>query len=152
MAYKGKFSPKNPKKYKGDVKNIVYRSLLERSYMVKLDANETILQWSSEEVIIPYISPLDNRYHRYFTDFWIKYICGKTGKIKEAIVEIKPDSQTRPPKPSKKKTQRYLKEVQTWLVNDAKWKAALKWCEQNNAEFQLITEKELKPYKKRIRK
>jgi hypothetical protein len=68
-TYKGRYSPKNPGKYKGDPTGIIYRSLWERKLMVYLDENKSIIQWSSEEIAIPYISPLDIRYHRYFPDF-----------------------------------------------------------------------------------
>ena len=46
-------------------------------------------QWQSEEFWIPYISPIDNRMHRYFPDFFIKYN-DKTGKLRTMVVEIKP--------------------------------------------------------------
>ena len=72
MSYKGKYQPSYPKKYRGDHKNIVYRSLWERKFMVYCDKNENILEWGSEEVVVPYRSPIDNRYHRYFPDFYIK--------------------------------------------------------------------------------
>ena len=146
MAYKGRFKPKNPEKYVGDYTNIIYRSLLERSYMVKLDENPKVLQWKSEEVIIPYISPLDNERHRYFPDFWIKYI-DEEGITKTALIEIKPKSQTKEPKPQSKKTQKYIREVTTWLINNAKWNAAINWCKLNNSEFHILTEEDIRPYK-----
>ena len=72
MAYKGKYSPSYPRKYKGDPTNIVYRSLWERKFMVYCDLNENILEWGSEEIVMPYRSPVDGRVHRYFPDFYIK--------------------------------------------------------------------------------
>ena len=72
MTYKGKFLPNNRKKYKGDINNIVYRSLWERKFMVYCDENNDITEWGSEELIVPYISPLDGKRHRYFPDFYIK--------------------------------------------------------------------------------
>ena len=125
MSYKGKFRPKNPNKYKGNPSNIIYRSLLERRFMVYLDNNPSILKWQSEEIIIPYVSPVDNRVHRYFPDFYIKYK-NSDGKIIEELIEVKPFNQCSPPNPKKKLTKtgrtskRYLKEVQTYIVNDAK--------------------------------
>ena len=66
MAYKGKFKPKNPSKYIGDPTNIVYRSLWERRFMIYCDNEDNILSWGSEEVVIPYVSPIDNKVHRYY--------------------------------------------------------------------------------------
>ena len=89
MSYSGRFKPKNYKKYKGDPTKIFYRSLWERRFMVYCDGSASILEWGSEEVIIPYRSPLDNRVHRYFPDFYIKYK-NKQGKIIREIIEVKP--------------------------------------------------------------
>ena len=72
MAYRGRYIPSNPKKYKGDSSRIIYRSLWERKLMVYCDRNEKVLEWGSEEVIIPYLSPWDNKFHRYFPDFYMK--------------------------------------------------------------------------------
>jgi len=143
MSYKGKYIPTNKKKYVGDPYKIVYRSLWERKFMVYCDTNESILSWASEEIVIPYVSPIDNRMHRYFPDFFIK-VKQNTGEIKNMIIEIKPKSQCSPPKIPKRKTIKYLNEVKTWGVNEAKWKAAKEWCADRKMEFKLITEKELK--------
>ena len=143
MAYKGKYIPSNKKKYVGDPNKIVYRSLWERKFMVYCDMNESILSWASEEIVIPYRSPLDNRIHRYFPDFFIK-VKQKTGEIKNMIIEIKPKAQCSPPKIPKRKTMKYLNEVKTWGVNEAKWKAANEWCKDRKMEFKIITENELK--------
>ena len=97
MSYKGKYSPSYPKKYKGDPTNIVYRSLWERKFMVYCDNNENILEWGSEEIVLPYRSPIDNKIHRYFPDFYIKYK-DVSGRIKRSLIEIKPLSQCSPPK------------------------------------------------------
>lgn len=150
MAYKGKYRPKNPSKYKGDPTDIVYRSLLERRFMVWLDNNPQILEWQSELIIIKYISPLDNREHRYFPDFTVKYL-KKNRTIGSVIIEIKPLSQTKPPRQGKR-TRRYLNECATWAVNAAKWEYARAWCAQNGYEFQVWTEKDVErvsPKKKR---
>ena len=105
MSYKGKYKPSYPKKYKGDPNNIVYRSLWERKFMVYCDNNQNILEWGSEEVIVPYRSPIDNRYHRYFPDFYIK-VKESNGMIKKMIIEIKPFKQCIEPKVKKKKDKR----------------------------------------------
>ena len=142
MAYKGRYTPKNPKKYKGDYHNIIYRSSWERKFMVYCDNSDNILEWGSEEIIIPYLSPWDGKLHRYFPDFYIKVKQAK-GNIKKFIIEVKPKKQTKPPKPVSRKTKRWLNEVKTYSINEAKWKHAKKWCENNNMEFKILTEDEL---------
>ena len=81
MSYKGRYTPQNPSKYKGDYRNIIYRSLWERKFMVYCDQSNNIIEWGSEEIIIPYLSPLDGRIHRYFPDFYIK-VKQSNGKLK----------------------------------------------------------------------
>ena len=122
MAYKGKFRPQNPKKYKGDYTKIIYRSGWELKFMNYLDRQPDVISWSSEEVIIPYKSPIDNRFHRYYPDFWVKTLKG------ESLIEIKPKRQTQPPKENPKHRRRYLKEVKTWGINSAKFAAAEQFC------------------------
>ena len=142
MAYKGRYNPVNPKKYKGNPQNIIYRSLWERKFMVYCDTNDKILEWGSEEIIIPYISPWDGKVHRYFPDFYIK-VKQSSGNLKKFIIEVKPKKQTRPPKPVERKTKRWIKEVRTFGINEAKWKHASKWCKDNDMEFKILTEEEL---------
>ena len=143
MAYSGRYIPKNPKKYKGDPSRIVYRSLWERKFMVYCDFNDSIIEWGSEEVIIPYISPCDGRVHRYFPDFYIK-VKQKTGKYKKFIIEVKPKNQCSPPTTTpKKRTSKWYNEVKTWGINEAKWKSATQWCEDNNMQFQILNEDHL---------
>ena len=124
MSYKGKFRPTNPHKYNGDPTNIIYRSLWERKLMSYLDNHKDILQWSSEEFFIPYRSPVDRRLHRYFPDFWVKKR-SKDGQINNILIEVKPKKQTLPPEKKKRKTKGYIKEVMTYGINEAKWKAAI---------------------------
>ena len=141
MTYKGRYIPSKPRKYKGDPSNIIYRSLWERKFMVYCDRNDAILEWGSEEIIIPYKSPLDGRIHRYFPDFYVK-VKQNDGTIKKMIIEVKPKKQCKPPV-GKKKTKNYIKEVQTWGVNKAKWEYALEWCKDRNMEFKILTEDHL---------
>ena len=142
MAYKGRYNPVNPKKYKGNSQNIIYRSLWERKFMVYCDTNDKVLEWGSEEIIIPYISPWDGKVHRYFPDFYIK-VKQSSGNIKKFIIEVKPKKQTRPPKPVERKTKRWINEVRPFGINEAKWKHATKWCKDNDMEFKILTEEEL---------
>ena len=143
MAYSGKYRPTNRKKYKGDPTNIIYRSLWELKFMKYCDLNENILEWGSEEIVIPYVSPIDNRVHRYFPDFYVR-VRSKTGRIEKLIIEIKPLKQTTPPKKQQRRTKRYITEVTTYAVNDAKWKAAREYCADRNWQFKILTEKELR--------
>ena len=142
MSYKGKYQPSYPKKYRGDHKNIVYRSLWERKFMVYCDKNENILEWGSEEVVVPYRSPIDNRYHRYFPDFYIK-VKESTGKVTKMIIEIKPYKQCVEPKVQKRKTRGYIYEVMEYAKNQAKWEAAKEWCLDRGYQFKVLTENEL---------
>jgi hypothetical protein len=142
MSYKGKYYPSFPRKYKGDPTNIVYRSLWERKFMVYCDKNQNILEWASEEIAIPYRSPIDNRVHRYFPDFYMK-VKETNGKIKNYVIEVKPAKQTIPPKKPKRQTKGYIREAYEYAKNQAKWKMAKEFCADRQWEFKVVTEKEL---------
>ena len=142
MSYKGKYYPSFPRKYKGDPTNIVYRSLWERKFMVYCDKNQNILEWASEEIAIPYRSPIDNRVHRYFPDFYMK-VKETNGKIKNYVIEVKPAKQTKPPKKPKRQTKGYIREAYEYARNQAKWKMAKEFCADRQWEFKVVTEKEL---------
>jgi hypothetical protein len=142
MAYKGKYKPSYPEKYKGNPTNVIYRSLWERKFMKYCDLNENILEWGSEEIALPYRSPLDGKIHRYFPDFYIK-VKESNGQIKKYLIEIKPKKQTVEPKVRQRKTKGYIFEVTEWVRNQAKWKAAKDFCEDRLWEFKVLTEDEL---------
>ena len=146
MSYSGKFKPKNYKKYKGDPTRIIYRCLLERRFMVWCDNNENVIEWGSEELQIPYKSPVDKRTHRYFPDFYIKYI-NKEGQVIREIIEVKPHKQLFPPKEPKRKSKRFFSEVTTYIINQAKFSAAREYCEDRKLKFRILTEKEILPRK-----
>ena len=141
-TYKGRYKVINPAKYKGDVTNVVYRSLWELRFMKWCDTNEAILEWGSEIVVIPYVSPVDNKVHRYFVDFYIR-VKNKNNEIQKYIIEIKPEKFTKPPPIPKKKTKQFIEEVFTYGINEAKWKAAREYCEDRKMKFLILTEKEL---------
>ena len=141
-SIKSKYKPSYPQKYKGNPNNIICRSSWERKFCRWCDLNESILEWGSEEFYIPYISPVDNRIHKYFPDFIVK-LREATGKIKTIVVEVKPKKQTREPKKRKRVTKSYLYECKTYVVNQAKWKAAKEFCDDRLIEFKIITEEEL---------
>lgn len=138
----GFFKPANPEKYRGDANNIVYRSGWEKRVMDWCDTNRNVIEWSSEEIVIPYRSPVDNRIHRYFTDFYV-VVLDPQGNRQTMILEVKPKAQTQEPKIPKRKTKRYINEVFTWGVNQAKWKAAEEFCKDRGWQFRLITEADL---------
>ena len=106
------------------------------------DMNENIIKWASEEIWIPYVSPLDKRVHKYFPDFYIKYKDTK-GNIKESLIEVKPKRQVDGPKPQKRMTQKQMYELKEFAKNQAKWKAAKEFCEDRRWEFQILTEDNL---------
>ena len=110
--------------------------------MVYCDKNENILEWQSEEFCIPYRSPIDNKIHRYFPDFFIKYR-DTSGKIKSSLIEVKPLRQCSPPPKPKRQTKKYLSEAYEYAKNQAKWEAAREFCRDRMWEFKVMTEKEL---------
>jgi len=140
-SYKGKFTPQNPKKYNGNPDNITYRSSWELRCMKWFDDNPNIIWWSSEELAIPYYSPVDKRMHRYFPDFIIK-VKRKDDTIMTYVVEVKPEAQTKKPT-QKRKTKNFLRESITYVVNQMKWKAADEFCHAHGWQFKIVTEKDL---------
>lgn len=141
MAHKGRFKPINPSKYKGNPTNIIYRSSWELRLMRFFDSNDSVIEWGSEEIIIPYISPADNKYHRYFPDFYVKIKSGD--KTINKLIEVKPKKQVNEPVKDPKHPRRYLKEVMTYGINQRKWEAAQKFCKDRGWEFQIMTEADI---------
>ena len=141
-SIKSRYTPIYPSKYQGNAKYIICRSSWERKFCQWCDMNNSIISWASEEFSIPYVSPKDNRVHKYYPDYLIK-VKEKNDMIKTYVVEVKPYKQTRPPKTPKRKTKSYLNECVTYAVNQAKWKAAKEFCEDHRIEFKVVTEKEL---------
>lgn len=140
----GVFKPKNPEKYEGDATNILYRSSLELRYLKFFDENPNIICYASEELGIKYVSPMDGKVHTYYPDLIFK-VRTKDGNIETYIAEIKPKSQTVPPKKTNQKpSRRFLNEVATYSVNKAKWDQADAFCKKNNAKFVVLTEQEIK--------
>lgn len=139
----GWYTPKHPEKYVGDISKIRYMSSWELKTHQFLDNNPNILRWSSEEIAIPYMKPTDGKVHRYFPDYWVEYRnrCGET--IHE-IWEVKPASQTRKPRNTKKKNPKTrLYEDVTYAINIAKWQAAKQFCDQHNVIFRILTEHDI---------
>ena len=137
----GKFTPVNKEKYKGSYP-IQYRSSWELKFMMYCDRNTKIINWGSESVVLKYKDPSrNNTIHRYFMDF--NFTIVKDGKPQTFLVEIKPYSQTRPPKRGRKALKNFLNESMTWVRNKAKWEAAEKFCRSKGWKFLIFTEKEL---------
>jgi hypothetical protein len=141
MAHSGKFKPKHPEKYKGNAENIWFRSSWELKVMQWLDLSDNVIWWSSEELAIKYYNPVDNKIHRYFPDFIVK-VKKKDNTEKTYVIEVKPEYQTKQPV-KKKKTQRFINESVTYIVNQSKWKAATEFCKDHGWEFKILTEKDI---------
>lgn len=139
----GKFKPKNPQKYGGDPTNIVYRSSYELKFMQYCDLNEDVISYQSEEFFIPYRSPIDDRIHRYFPDFFIKYK-DRGGNTRKAIIEVKPEKDLKIPEQNpKRRTKSWVYSVKTYAVNQAKFSAAREFCADRGWEFKIFTEEDL---------
>ena len=134
MAYKGKYTIKNTKKYLGDPTKVIYRSLWERQAFKWCESNPRVKKWNSEEIVVPYKCKTDNKLHRYYVDLLVEL------DNKDIIlVEIKPKRETVPPK-GKRKTKRYIKEVTTYIKNTSKWEAATQYANHKGWKFQVWPE------------
>lgn len=138
----GRYEVKNPEKYAGDPTRVFFRSSLELRFMIFLDSHDSILSWSSEEIIIPYYWEEDKKVHRYFPDFYVK-MRNKNDEISESLIEIKPSKQLKPPPKKTKINKVYLSEVLNYSKNQAKWSAAEEYCKKRGWDFKIITEKDL---------
>ena len=148
-THKGRFRPKNPEKYKGDPTKIIYRSSWEFKFFRYVDQHPDVVWWASEEFVIPYMSPIDGKVHRYFPDVVMRKKTPE-GKYETIMIEIKPNSQTKPPDISKRNatktgrvSRRYINEVKTYGINEAKWKAAERYCAERGWIFTIMTEYQL---------
>jgi hypothetical protein len=141
--YQGLFRPDHPEKYVGDATKIQYRSSWELKFMRWADRHPDVIHWASEEIAIPYVSPIDKQVHRYFPDFLIRYR-NKQGVFRSAIVEIKPLKHVKEPVIKKgMHKRRMIQEVATYAVNQAKWKAAQAYAQKAGMDFNVLTEQEL---------
>ena len=137
-TYKGVIKPdslENPHKYQGDIENIIYRSMWERNVMYWLDSNPNVAEWASEELFFPYEHPITGKRAKYFPDFYVKMADGVI-----RILEIKPKKQTMKPEEPKRKTKNYINEVEAYVTNQEKWKAARFYCGRSNMQFEVWTE------------
>jgi len=148
-GHKGRFRPKHPEKYKGDSSKIIYRSLWEFKFFRYIDVHPDVIWWQSEEVIVPYVSPIDGKRHRYYPDVVVRKRT-PNGTTETIMIEIKPHAQTKAPDirkknstPSGRLSRRYVNEVKTYGVNESKWKAARQYCADKGWVFEIFTEHEL---------
>jgi len=138
---------KNPERYVG-TRPITLRSGWEIKFVTSfLDSNPSVVQWSSESVVLQYFYPVDKKWHRYFTDFWAR-MRQEDGSYKDFLIEIKPYSQTQQPKEPKRKTKGYVNQVHTYIKNQAKWDTARAYCAEQTrvgkpTEFLILTEKDI---------
>jgi hypothetical protein len=109
--------------------------------MKYLDENPNVIWWCSEELVIPYYDPIQNKKRRYFPDFVVK-TKRKDGSVMTYVLEVKPEKQTKQPQ-QKRRTQKFINESVTYVINQSKWKAATEFCKDHGWEFKVITEKDL---------
>lgn len=144
-AMRGLFRPRNPEKYLGDPRRIVFRSSWELRLFQWLDTTPAVIQWASEEFSIPYLSPIDAQVHQYYPDALVVYK-DKFGNVQKEIVEIKPYKETiLTPKASDR-------DKLALVVNEAKWKAADRFAQQNGLKFRVITERTMWPSRNKTAK
>ena len=134
----GFYEVRNPDKYVGDLKKVIFRSSWELSMNQFLDNNPNILRWSSEEFYIPYIKPTDGKPHRYFPDYWVEYK-NRDGEIVQEVLEVKPSNQVY--LSQKKRLTNY--DRVTYAINVSKWKAATEFCNKRGVKFRILTEKQI---------
>jgi hypothetical protein len=148
LTITGEFTPKHPEKYvsgRRGKKKIIYRSSWEREFNKFLDNNPNVIQWSSEEIGIPYVKPTSRRHnkvHIYYPDYWVKYK-NKRGEIIQEIIEVKPIAQVNKPSTVGKKKMQQLREAITWEINKAKWKAATDYCNKYGMKFRIVSENKM---------
>lgn len=136
MAFRARFIPKNPQKYRGDVEKIFARSSWEASVMKFFDSSTAVISWASEEIAIPYLKPEDARVHHYYPDFVVEFV-NKEGQIKKEIVEVKPLHE------SDAKFAKHERSKAALETNEAKWRAAIDFAEKHGMTFRVITEKSI---------
>lgn len=137
----GIYKPINAHKYKGKG-YAIYRSSYELKFFKWCDGNHRVLEWGSENFVIPYLNPIDSKYHRYFVDNYVK-IQLDNNVVEKYLIEIKPFKQTLKPSKGNKRNTTFIYEARTYVQNCAKWDAAKAFCDQKGFKFLIITENEL---------
>ena len=140
--HQGLYNPKNFQKYIGNINNIIYRSGLELKFFRFCDNSPNVVEWGSEEVVIPYFDTWQRKNRKYFIDAYVKIQEGDI--VKKYLVEVKPWKQTQEPKAGKgKKKSNLLYEQVAWKNNMDKFQSAREFAKKHGMEFIIITEKEL---------
>lgn len=138
----GVFKPRNVEKYSGTIP-ILFRSEWELRFMQFLDLSNGCIKWSSESVVIKYINPIDGKEHRYFVDFYAEFK-QTDGNIGKHLIEIKPKKfMSKPIMTKRKRPKTYNDEMEMYLVNQAKWKAAQEYCDRNRIKFSVLCEEDI---------
>ena len=108
--------------------------------MQELDKHPSIVRWASEEIAIPYRSPIDKKVHKYYPDLWVEKENGE-----RLLIEIKPEDFTRPPilKEGKRRTRRYKRQYVSYRINEAKWDAAKRFCDKHGWTWKIMTDREI---------
>jgi len=143
----GWFAPKHPEKYLGDLGDIFFRSSWERKFMIILDLHPRVLRWGSEMVKIRYLDAFEEKVRNYYVDFYFEMLQAN-GELVKFLVEVKPDEQTRPPKPprgkeTEKKKMKYLNSHKIYMTNQQKFAAAKEFCKIRGWVFMVVTEKNM---------
>ena len=136
----GIYIPKNPDKYVGQGE-IRYRSSWELRMLKWLDNHPSVIFFNSEGLIVPYLSPVDNKQHKYYVDFLAKMKL-KDGSEKTYAIEIKPKKEMLPPRKNRNK-ERMITEVTTYITNQAKWAHAKEFCDKLGISFLVLNENDL---------
>lgn len=132
---RGFYQIKNPSKYAGN-KKPQFRSSWEWALMNFFDNNESVINWASEAIRVPYTDPLTGRNTTYVPDFLVVYI-DKNGTKHAEVIEVKPSSETT------MEAARNTRDKAMVMRNTAKWEAARAWCKQKGLAFRVLTENQL---------
>lgn len=132
----GKYKVQNTNKYIG--KNLPkYRSGWELSFMMFCDKHDSVLNWASESIQIPYRNPFTGKPTVYIPDFFVLYQ-DKNGIQRAEIVEIKPKKQS-----LIESRVTSARDKAAVALNHAKWAAAKAYAKKIGVNFRVITEDDL---------
>ena len=141
-SLKGNFRPLNKEKYVGESPPM-FKSKLEQKMMYLLDKSPHVISWSYERIIIPYVDITSNRKRNYYMDF--KVVMDTKNGPKTFLIEVKSKKETiKPINTKRKKPENFKKEMETYIRNTCKWKAASKSAKSRGWEFRIFTEDQLK--------
>ena len=128
----GKYQVINTAKYIGK-KVPTYRSSWEFTFCTFCDNNDSVLQWASESITIPYRNPVTAKNTIYVPDFLIVYVDANQKQHTE-LIEIKPA------KEASIEGAKSLRDKYVVAINMAKWAAADAFCKASGIRFRVVTE------------